>query len=160
MDTPLPPTLMPLATLLEHCIADRDASLARQARAQEQARQLTAQQQHLSEWRQAYRERWLAQFRQSGQIEIVQSYQAFLSRVEQALAHLQARIEQTDIEIDQARLLVLACERRAASVRKLLERRLQEQHQQVLKRQQRESDEQAAAMHRRLSPALSTGTAP
>lgn len=160
MDTPLPPTLMPLATLLEHCIADRDAALARQARAQEQARQLLAQQQHLSDWRQAYRERWLTQFRQSGQIEIVQSYQTFLSRLEQALAHLQVRLEQAELEIDQARLELLSCERRAASVRKLLERRLQEQHQQVMKRQQRDSDEQAAAMHRRLSAALSIGTAP
>ena len=155
----MPPTLMPPATLLERCEAERDSALARQARAEQLARQIQAQQDHLDAWRQGCRDHWQSQFRQSAQMEIVHSYQAYMGRLEQALQQLQARRDQNHLEMEHARLLVLSCEKRAASVRKLLERRLQEQQQLAQRRQQRDSDEQAAAMHRRAAAAQSGRTA-
>lgn len=156
MDHPLPPALLPLATLLERCEAERDTALARQAQAQQVARQIQAQQEHLDAWRQGCRDHWQAQFRQSAQMEIVHSYQAYMGRLEHALQQLSARRDQNKLEIEHARLLVLSCEKRAASVRKLLERRLQEQQQQAQRRQQRDTDEHAAAMHRRAAAARTT----
>lgn len=150
-------SLATLNTLLQQAEVERDTAQAAAHQFDTAATQAEAQAQQLTEYRTQYQQRWSTQFRQSGAIELVQCYQGFSQRLEQAI-ELQTRAAQKMRErAEQARLYLVACEQRVAAVRKLIERRQAEHRRTAERREQRATDEVAQRAHQgssRLSPSL------
>lgn len=136
-----------LTTLLEQAEAQRNAALAafNQARsrrdgAREQARDLEA-------YRNDYQQRWNRQFQSQGAgLDILRCYQAFADRLELALAQQANAIEVCEQTLVRANDTLAAHELRVASVRKLIERRVDEARRGAERREQRASDEMAQRM--------------
>ena len=96
-------------------------------------------------YRRDYERRWSSEFSRSGGIDIVHCYQGFITRLGQAID------QQTRITQHAAQRLAGAEARggqelRVASVRKLMERRDQEQRSVDNRREQNRVDEQAARL--------------
>ena len=143
-----------LQTVLDHAIAQRDEATAQMYLLLEGARRLNSQMEQLHSYREEYRARWTNQFRQSAAIEVVQSYQSFVTRLDHALEQLQLQRADADTKAEQARELLVARETRVASVRKLLARRLTEQARSAASREQKHSDERAAVARWHCAPAM------
>jgi flagellar protein FliJ len=142
-------SLAALNTLREREQAERDRALAQLRDAQSQADHAQAQAEQLRQYRAEYAQRWTTQFRQQGTMELVQCYQAFMQRLEQAVAQQAAIAEQTRLRVDLHRDAVRECEMRLASVARLIERREQQQQRQADRAEQRASDETAQRVHER-----------
>jgi flagellar FliJ protein len=130
-----------LRTLLEQAESERNRALAafNQARARcdaarEQATQLDA-------YRNDYRQRWSAQFARGAALEIVRCYQGFADRLETAIAQQHHAVVQAQAAQARAGDTLSAHELRVASVRKLIERRVQAQRQMAEQREQKADDE-------------------
>lgn len=132
-----------LTTLLGHAEAERDAALSALRQAEAAAAQARGQAEQLQNYRAQYQQRWSAQFRQSGAIEVVQCYQGFSQRLEQAIGQQGQVAGQAEARVEQARALLVEREQRVAAVRKLIERRTQEQRRMAERREQRSTDEAA-----------------
>lgn len=146
-----------LTTLLDHAEAERDAALNALRNAEAGAAAAQAQLEQLQDYRTQYQQRWSAQFRQSGTIEVLQCYQGFGQRLEQAITQQSQIAAQAESRLQQARTLLLEREQRVAAVRKLIERRQQEQLRIAGRREQRSTDEAAQrprADPSRLTPSL------
>jgi flagellar FliJ protein len=115
-------------------------------RADEAARHARQQCEQLQAYRSEYETRWSAQFRSGSTMEIVLHYRSFMQRLDQAVALQTRQAELADRQRAQARQLLLDCERRVASMRKLLQRRVAEQAQLGRQREQKHNDEQAQRM--------------
>ena len=134
----------PLTALLAQNEHQRDAAIAEHLRAQAASRAAAAQADQLRTYRREYEQRWHAQFSVEGQIALVHCYHGFMQRLTQAVEH-QAQIEQqAALHVKRALAGVSAAELRCASVRKLIERRTQEQRLAADRREQKQSDEFAA----------------
>jgi flagellar FliJ protein len=151
-------TLEPLQLLLQreqqHC-EQAQAALRDADRTEQRAR---LQHEQLVTYRGEYEARWSRQFAQGASMDILQCYRSFMQRLDQALA-LQARqLQLAERQREQARQQLLDSERRAASVRKLIERRLAELAASGRRHEQKLTDEQAqrlrwhASRHGRLLP--------
>jgi flagellar FliJ protein len=147
-----------LTTLLEHAEAERDAALAALRHTEAAAAAAQGQLDQLQEYRTQYQQRWSAQFRQAGSIELLQCYQGFAQRLEQAIGQQGQVVAQAEKRAQQARAVVLEREQRVAAVRKLMERRQQEQNRVDERRDQRATDEAAqrsrANSASRLTPSM------
>ena len=132
-----------LNTLLEREEAERDAALAALHAARQQAEGARAQSAQLLAYRADYEGRWSKQFARQGAIEIVQCYHGFTQRLEQAIVQQQRVAEHALAQLEHARALLQACELRVASVRKLIERRVQAQERVAARREQKQTDEAA-----------------
>ena len=143
-----------LQTVLDHAVAERDAATAQMYLLLEGTRRLNSQMEQLHSYREEYRARWTNQFRQSAAIEVVQSYQSFVARLDHALEQLQLQRAEADAKSQQARELLVVRETRVASVRKLLARRLAEQARCIASGEQKHSDERAAIAHWHSTPAM------
>jgi len=115
-------------------------------RADEGARRARVQCEQLLAYRGEYEARWSAQFHRGGTMDILMCYRSFMQRLDQAVAMQTRQAELADRQLLQARQLLLDCERRLASVRKLLERRAAELAQLGRQREQKQTDEQAQRM--------------
>lgn len=133
-----------LATLLEQAVAERDEATAQLYLLIEQSRRVQAQREQLMAYREEYHARWTAQFRQSAAIEVVHSYQSFVDRLNHAIAQLDGQLAHAEAMAQAARERLVALETRVASVRKLLERRAEEQARVLARRDQKRTDEAAA----------------
>ena len=98
--------------------------------------------------RSEYEAHWTAQFQQGASMDILRCYRSFMQRLEQAVLLQTRQVEMADRQRAQARRDLLESERRLASVRKLLQRRLDEQAQIGRQREQKQTDEQAQRLHR------------
>jgi flagellar protein FliJ len=147
-------SLQALQTVLDHAVAERDEVTAHMYLLLENVRRLNSQKEQLYNYREEYRARWTNQFRQSAAIEVVQSYQAFVTRLDHALEQLQSQVLAAETQAQQARELLVTRETRVASVRKLLGRKLAEQSRHGAMREQRQSDERAAIARWHATPAL------
>ena len=147
-----------LTTLLEHAEAERDAALTALRHTEAGAAAAQGQLDQLQEYRTQYQQRWSTQFRQAGSIELMQCYQGFAQRLEQAITQQGQIAAQAEQRAQHARAVVLEREQRVAAVRKLIERRQQEQHRVAERRDQRATDEAAqrsrANATSRLSPSM------
>jgi len=152
MTMPRHPTLnLLLEREQRHC----DQAQAALQRADATARQAHEQRTQLVGYRHDYEARWSAQFRRGGTIDILQCYRSFMQRLDQAVAMQAHQAELAERQLAHARQQLLECERRVASVRKLLERRAAELAQAGRQREQKLIDEQAQRMHwRRAQPDL------
>lgn len=137
------PSPQTLSLLLERAEAERDAAQRRAQRAAETARRLVLQAEQLGAYRDEYRLRSPAPGGQGTPIEILRCQRDFMQRLDQALALLCSQVEACEREAQSARAALLAHETRVASVRKLIERRLQEHQRGAARQEQRRSDEAA-----------------
>lgn len=130
-----------LQTLLEHAERLRDEALAALLQAEAAARRLQVQAEQLCTYRDEVRQRHPAQGGRSASIELLRCHQGFTQRLDQALALQQAQREEADKRTALLRAELLARELRVAAVRKLLERREDEQERIGARQEQRRSDD-------------------
>jgi flagellar FliJ protein len=143
------PTLQALIQLLEHERHTRDEALLGLRQAEGAAGQADMQAQQLDAYRSDYVERWGARFRAPGSVSLMQCYQGFMQRLDQAIAQQRNAVAQAQIRVDQARGVLRDNERRVASVEKLIERRQQQQQRHLARREQSRTDETAQRAHAR-----------
>ena len=74
-----------LKTVLELAEAERNQAQLALRRADEQTTRLQAQADQLTQYRTEYQQRWAGQFSRQGAIEIVQCYQSFMQRLDEAM---------------------------------------------------------------------------
>jgi flagellar FliJ protein len=115
-------------------------------RAEDTAHRAREQREQLLTYRSEYEARWTAQFHQGGTMDILMYYRSFMQRLDQAVAMQTRQAEISELQLDQARRELLECERRLASVRKLIERRAAELAHAGRQRDQKQTDEQAQRM--------------
>ena len=152
------PTLQALLQLLDHERRTRDEALQALSRAEGAAGQADAQAQALDAYRSEYVERWSARFREPGSVALMQCYQGFMQRLEQAIAQQRNTVAQARVRVDQARGALQHNERRVASMEKLIERRQQQQQGLLARREQAHTDEIAQRAHaRRIAAAPDQG---
>ena len=112
-----------LRVLLEREQKRRDEQMAavRNAVANAEAQQ----QQHdgLTGYRGEYCRKWSAQFQQAASMEILRSYQGFLSRLDQAISQQQSVLEHAQRMVEAHRQRLVEREIRVKTVERLIERR-------------------------------------
>lgn len=138
-----------LLALLERERGERDQALLGMREAEGLASHATAQAQQLADYRAEYMRRWSTRFRTEGSIELVQCYQGFMQRLEQAVGQQRQAADHADARLRQARDAWRERELRVGSVEKLIERRKGEQQQHASRREQAQSDEAAQRSHAR-----------
>jgi len=143
------PTLQALLQLLDHERRARDEALQALGHAEGAADQAGTQAQQLHAYRSDYVERWSARFREPGSVALMQCYQGFMQRLDQAIAQQRNTVAQAQIRVDQARGVLQNNERRVASMEKLIERRRQHEQHQLARREQSRTDEIAQRAHAR-----------
>ncbi len=143
------PPIESLLTLLELERNERDLALRGVRDAESLARHAQAQAQTLDAYRTEYVERWSTRLRTPSSIELVQCYQGFMQRLDQAIGQQRAASEQAQVRLQQAVLALREREQRLGSVEKLIERRRHEQHRHAARREQTITDEAAMRLHER-----------
>jgi len=134
----------PLATLLAQSERQRDLALADQRKAQSDSEAATAQVAQLRDYRRDYEQRWSAQFRKEGPIELVLCYQGFVTRLNEAIEQQTIAAELAAARLEQAIVAVRGHDLQLASVRRLVERRLVERRGEAERTEQKQTDELAA----------------
>lgn len=112
----------------------------------EAARRARDQHDQLLTYRSEYEARWTAQFHQGGTMDLLLCYRSFMQRLDQAVAMQARQAQGAEAQLARARQALLDNERRAASVRKLIERRIAELAPAGRRREQQQTDEQAQRM--------------
>lgn len=143
------PTLQALLQLLDHERRTRDEALQALSQAEGLAGQADAQAQQLGAYRSDYVERWSVRFRDPGSVALLQCYQGFMQRLDQAIQQQHNTVAQAQIRVDQARGALRDHQRRMASVEKLIERRREQEQRQLARREQSRTDETAQRAHAR-----------
>ncbi|MFL6678503.1 MAG: flagellar export protein FliJ [Burkholderiaceae bacterium] len=112
-----------LKTLLEREQKRRDEQMAnvRTAVANAQAQQQQAD--GLGTYRTEYCRKWSAQFQQAATMEILRSYQGFLTRLDQAITQQQSVLEHAHRMVEAHRQRLVEREIRVATVERLIQRR-------------------------------------
>ena len=141
-----------LTTVLEHARSERDAALHAMQLAERAAAAAQEQASQLQAYRVEYHQRWTGRFRQAGSVELLQCYQGFSGRLDQAISLQTDSVKHAQARLDRARALLLTRETRVAAVGKLIERRQNELRLATDRREQRQTDETAA----RISAARNT----
>ena len=138
-----------LIQLLDHERRVRDAALLGLRDAEGTAGAADAQAEQLAVYRSEYVERWSARFREPGSVALMQCYQGFMQRLEQAITQQRAAVQLAQTRVAKARQTLTDNERRVASVEKLIERRAQQEQHRTARREQSHSDEIALRVHAR-----------
>ena len=136
-------SLQSLNMLLEQAEAERDAAMAALQRARDAAHAAQLQAEGLTNYRGEYHKRWSQQFGQSGAIEIVHCYRSFNERLDHAIEHQQRVVQHAQSQCERAHDELRQREPRVASVKKLIERRVDEQRRIAERRDQKMTDESA-----------------
>ncbi|HEU4458610.1 MAG TPA: flagellar export protein FliJ [Methylibium sp.] len=135
-----------LQTLLDHASAQRDNALAAHRRALVALQGAQAQAEQLVAHRRDTMERAGPRAQQPASLLVMQSYQGFIARLDEAVRQQQLRVDAARARKQQAEAALLAAEQRVASVRKLIEGRMAEAELAFAKREQKGSDEFASRM--------------
>ena len=138
--------LLPLMALLAQTERERDEAWAQAQRASEAQNHAAAQADQLLTYRREYEQRWSAQFRTEGRIELVHCYRGFMDRLTQAVEQQQRIAQQAAVQLERARAELTQHELRVASVRKLIERRSQELRLSADRVEQKQTDEFGSRM--------------
>jgi flagellar FliJ protein len=136
-----------LPLLLEREEGERDRWLQRLHQAEDALRRAQAQAELLRTYRDEYHQRWGAQFARGASVPLVQCYQGFVARLDQAIAEQQRQVQVEADRAAQTRAALAAQQVRVASVRKLIERRASDAQQRAVRREQKHVDELAARAH-------------
>jgi len=135
-----------LQTLLDHANAQRDNALAAHRRALVALQGAQAQAEQLVAHRKDTIERAGARAHQTVNLVMVQSYQGFMLRLDDAVRQQQARVDAAVQRHRAAEHRLVEAEQRVASVSKLIEGRLALAGQVAARIEQKESDEFASRM--------------
>ncbi|MFN0186443.1 MAG: flagellar export protein FliJ [Aquabacterium sp.] len=146
-----------LTLLLEQAETQRDTAIAALQRADAAARAARAQADDLAAYRQQYRQRWGQRFEQAAGVPLVQCFNGFGGRLDQAIDQQQAMAAQAAVRADEARQALVQREQRVALVRALVDRRRAELQRQQDRRDQRDGDELAQRLA--LYPAIQAAPA-
>lgn len=149
------PNTTALHQVLRHAESERDAALAQLTQLADAHTRLASQQQQLQSYRRDYHARWIGQFRITGTPGVMQHYQGFVERLNQALDQLELQLATLDEQTRQAREQLIERETRVMAVKKLIERRDAEAMHTLSVREQKQSDELAARVAWQRPPALS-----
>lgn len=136
--------LRSLQMLLAQAEAQRDEALAEHMKLEAARRASVAQAEQLVAYRREYELRWSAEFCREGKIELVRCYQGFIVRLTQAVEQQERIAVHAAAQVERAAAIVRDHEVRAAALKKLVERRVQEGHRVAAGLEQRQSDEHAA----------------
>ena len=137
-------SMPPLMTLLEQCERERDELAVTSQRAAVAHRSAMDQAEQLVVYRSEYEQRWAAQFRTDGRMELVHCYRGFMERLTQAVEQQKRIVVQAEAAFEHTRLALRDGEIRVASVRKLIERRMNEVRLASDRREQKATDEFAS----------------
>ena len=146
--------LQPLALLLAQAERQRYDALAEHLNAETAKRAAEAQADQLVTYRREYEQRWSAQFCREGKIELVRCYQGFIQRLTQAVEQQERFAVHAAEQVERAEAIVRGHEVRAASLKKMIERRLRQSEANSARIEQKESDDRAvrAAWNRLTAP--------
>ena len=136
--------LQPLLALLKQTESERDEALSHSERLAAAQRTAQAQSEQLLAYRRDYEQRWGAQFSREGQIELLRCYQGFVERLSQAIRQQSHAAAHAQTQAENAATALRQHEIRVASVRKLIERRVQQAQHGAQRREQKQTDEFAA----------------
>jgi len=136
-----------LKTLLEIATRERDQAAAALAQAEQQWRAQQQQWEQLQVYQADYARRAPTHGGRAAPIEVLRCHQAFMGRLDQALAHQQRALDGAEGEAQLRRQTLLQRETRLASVRKLLQRRADSAAHAAERADQRRSDEEALHRH-------------
>lgn len=138
-----------LSLLLERAEGERDTAARALHAASAQADAARAQHTGLTGYRQEYQQRWTQSFAQSTTMSIVDCYQSFGQRLEQAVVTQGHVASHADQRQERAREALRQAELRVAALRQLIARRQAEAAKVAQRREQRATDEFAARAHLR-----------
>lgn len=147
-----------LQTLLEQAEAERNQALAAFNQLRTRCDAARTQATQLDTYRSDYQQRWQQQFARGAALEIVRCYQGFAGRLDAAIAQQAHTVALAQAAQARAGDTLSAHELRVASVRKLIERRQQAQHQTAERREQKSADEIATRMALRRDSAFGLST--
>jgi flagellar FliJ protein len=133
-----------LNVLLAQAERQRDEALAEHLKLDAACRACEAQAEQLVVYRREYEQRWSAEFCREGKIELVRCYQGFMLRLTQAVEQQQRLAVHAAAQAERAAAIVRGHDVRAAALKKLLGRRLEEGHRVAVRMEQKQSDEHAA----------------
>ena len=136
--------LRSLQMLLAHAEAQRDEALAEQMKLEAARRASVAQAEQLVAYRREYEQRWSAEFCREGKIELVRCYQGFIVRLTQAVEQQERIAIHAAAQVERAAAIMRGHDVRAAALKKLVERRVQEGRRVAAGLEQKQSDEHAA----------------
>lgn len=132
-----------LHTLHELHQRERDAAAARQAQAEAAAEHHRRQLEQLRSYRAEYDARSPALGGRAAPIELLRCHQAFMQRLDQAIAHQLGVLDAHERRVAELREERLHAERRLAAVGKLIDRRHEAHHRVERRRDQQRTDEAA-----------------
>ncbi len=133
-----------LVVLLAEAERERDLASAEVAAARTARDAADAQAEQLIAYRREYEARWNDRFCREGKIELVRCYQGFVTRLNQAVEH-QARVaEDAAARLSDGEAALRQSEVRAAAVKKVIERRVEEAQSAAERREQKLGDELAS----------------
>ena len=133
--------LQALMALLAQTERERDVAMADAQRAAQAHLAAEAQAEQLLTYRREYEQRWGAQFRNEGKMELVNCYRGFVERLSQAVEQQQRIAQHAATQVERTRDTLLQHEVRVASVRKLIERRAKELRLSADRLEQKATDE-------------------
>jgi flagellar FliJ protein len=133
-----------LHALLQQAEEARDAAVGELQRAQRESQAAMGQHEQLVSYRRDYEARYSAQFASAGSMEMLRCYQSFMQRLTQAVDQQQRVAQRFAERAAAANQALQQHEIRVASIRKLIERRAEENKRVVAQRERREADELAA----------------
>ncbi|MBP7132114.1 MAG: flagellar export protein FliJ [Aquabacterium sp.] len=133
-----------LLIILEAAEKARDQAVAAHEARRKTYEAARQQAQSLTDWRRDYQNRWQAQFRQSGGVEIVRCYQDFMQRLGDAVGAQDLQVAQAQALMEHSRLELVERERRVAAVSKLIDKRLLEARVRHARQDQKATDEMAS----------------
>lgn len=135
-----------LKTLHDHAVQQRDAARQRAHAAEQAANAAVAQADQLLTYRSEYEARYRERFSRGGEIQIVMHYQAFMGRLTLAIDSQLRTRDQLEEQRQRVFEQLKQHEVRAASIAKLIERRLLADRQAGDRREQKAVDEQASRL--------------
>jgi flagellar FliJ protein len=138
--------LQPLMALLSQTERERDEAWGQAQHALQAQQNAAAQADQLLTYRREYEQRWSAQFKTEGRIELVHCYRGFMDRLTQAVEQQQRIAQQAAVQAERTRAVLAEHEMRVASVRKLIERRRQELRLSADRIEQKQTDEFGSRM--------------
>jgi flagellar FliJ protein len=143
-----PQSLQTLGILLEKVSNERDEAQAHLGECVARADAAHAQAGELTQYRSDYQQRWGRQFAKGGTMEIVNCYQNFSGKLDEAIVSQGNLASYADQRVEAARTQLLALEMRVAAIKKLIERREAEIQHQRQRQEQKATDEFAARIAR------------
>jgi flagellar FliJ protein len=138
--------LQPLMALLAQTERERDEAWAAAQQAMQAQQNAAAQADQLLAYRREYEQRWSAQFKTEGRIELVHCYRGFMERLTQAVEQQQRVAGHAAVQVEHTRQALAEREMRVASVRKLIDRRRQELRLSADRVEQKQTDEFGSRM--------------